>query len=124
MKDVTDDTSNTVFVGQGWLKTSDYRGAVWPGRSNSIFLGGLPDLARGGADVQRVGVGPFAMLQHDRTALPADAALIPWGGPFPQGVLMGMGDGTVRMFPYKMSGVTFGAFLTPTNNEVVELPDT
>ena len=123
MKDVADGTSNTVFVGQGWLSSGDYRSSVLPGRSNSIFLGGIPDLARGGADVPGVGVGPFAKMQPDSTALPAGAALIPWGGPFKQGVLMGMGDGTVRMFPYEMSGVTFGAFLTPTNREVVELPD-
>ena len=45
-----------------------------------------------------------------------------WGGPFPQGALMGMGDGTVRMFPYQMQ--TLGAFLTPNGGEAVVLPDT
>ena len=122
MKDITDGTSNTVFVGQAWLSQADYVAAVWPGRSNSIFLGGIADLARGGTDVRAVGVGPVATFQSDSTALPAGAALIPWGGPFPQGALMVMGDATVRMFPYQMENL--GAFLTPTNGEDVVLPDT
>jgi Protein of unknown function (DUF1559) len=118
-----DGTSFTVFVGQGWISSNDYNKTVIPGQSNSIFLGGVADLARGGMDVQAKGKGPQAVLQRDTEPLPAGAVLIPWGGPFKQGALMGMGDGTVRMFPYAMSGTTFGAFLTPTNGEVVELPD-
>ena len=53
-----------------------------------------------------------------------------WGSSFAQGGLMGMLDGTVRMFPYSMgntgafTGSPLGAFLTPTNGEVVSLPDT
>ncbi len=40
-----------------------------------------------------------------------------WGGPFPQGGLMAMCDGTVRMFPYSMPN--FSAFLTPDGGDAV-----
>ena len=59
-----------------------------------------------------------------------------WGGPFPTGLLAGMGDGTVRMFPYTIpigsaisaTGVeatanTFQCFLTPCGGEACTLPD-
>jgi prepilin-type N-terminal cleavage/methylation domain-containing protein len=45
-----------------------------------------------------------------------------WGGPFPQGGLMGMGDATVRMFPYSIANLPW--FLTPNGGEIVTLPDT
>ena len=44
-----------------------------------------------------------------------------WGGPFPQGSLMCMGDSTVRMFPYSVQNL--GAFLTPDGGEVVVTGD-
>jgi hypothetical protein len=64
----------------------------------------------------------------------ANGAALGWGGPFPQGALMCMGDATVRMFLYSTysggvinDGVStapgLGAFLTPKGGESVVLPD-
>ena len=56
-------------------------------------------------------------IQRDSDKAPV---LGSWGGPFSQGGLMCMGDGTVRMFPYALENVS--AFLTPAGGEVVNLP--
>jgi len=152
MVGITDGTSNTIFAGHGWLvQGTDYGADVHVGRSNTIFVGGAQDTARGSTTQPAAGAAPTppnVVFQRDcpTSAAPTATAIIPWGGPFPQGGLMGMGDGTVRMFPYSMSssnstanvnqsttatntsaGATtgnIGNFLTPSNNETSVLPDT
>ena len=42
-----------------------------------------------------------------------------WGGPFPQGALISLADGSVRMFSYSTNN--FSAFLTPAGGEIVNL---
>jgi len=128
MVGITDGTSNTIFVGDGWENTSNYSTAYIAGYSQVIFTGADGGLCRGGSTVA-AGTIPTAVLARDATVLPggntpgtATVCSNLWGGPFPQGGLMGMGDGTVRMYPYSMTGTTFGAFLTPNNGEVVVLP--
>ncbi len=115
--DITDGTSNTIFVGHGSIDPLLYSGNVAIAQSTDIFKGGDPALAR-----------RSTTNQHDTRG---DASLT-WGGPFPQGALIGMGDGTVRMFPYSMaagvirngSGDTgFARFLTPTGGEAVTIPE-
>jgi prepilin-type N-terminal cleavage/methylation domain-containing protein len=146
----TDGTSNTIFCGHGWLvQGTDYGSDIFAGRSGSIFIGGKQDTARGGPAIAVANaVGPAVAFQRDCpvSANPSATAIIPWGGPFSQGGLMGMGDGTVRMFPYSMSSLAtvnvnqtttptntaftppalnnLGSFLTPSNNETSILPDT
>jgi hypothetical protein len=122
MTSITDGTSNTVFAGQGNISTLDYQKERGVTGSTNIFAGGQAGTMRGGGD-WRPGQAPFASMRRD-AADPPDLGNGGWGGPFPQGTLVGMGDGTVRMFPYAMSGTTFGAFLTPNGDEKVELPDT
>ena len=56
-------------------------------------------------------------LSRDSDKAPAIGS---WGGPLPQGGLMGLGDGTVRLFPYAYQG--FSAFLTPDGNDLAQLP--
>jgi prepilin-type N-terminal cleavage/methylation domain-containing protein len=56
------------------------------------------------------------------TALSTSHPEFCWGGPFPQGGLMGMADATVRMFPYQVANLP--QFLTSNGGEVVTLPDT
>jgi prepilin-type N-terminal cleavage/methylation domain-containing protein len=51
-----------------------------------------------------------------------NGAMYCWGGPFAQGGLMGMGDATVRMFPYSTTNLP--SFLTANGGETVTLPDT
>ena len=58
-----------------------------------------------------------------RTQTTAVAATVQWGGPFSQGALCGLGDGTVRVFPYTMTGAPFGCFLTPNNGDFAQLPE-
>jgi len=124
MVSITDGTSNTIFAGHGSIGTSQYSAtAVFTG-SGAIWTGGTENTARG-SNVSSLTspTAPSTVLQRDPAA--AVGTVIPWGGPFPQGGLMGMGDGTVRMFPYAMTTTgNFGAFLTPNNAEVATLPDT
>ncbi len=81
-------------------------------------MGGTLGTMRSGNDAVN-GMAPLGVtLQRDSANMPAVGS---WRGPFPAGGLMGMGDGTVRTFPYQTA--KFSAFLTPTGGEVVVLPD-
>jgi hypothetical protein len=60
--------------------------------------------------------------QYTTTATTAPNPEYFWGGPFPQGGLMGMADATVRMFPYQTANLPW--FLTSNGGEIVTLPDT
>src|SRR5207253_287980 len=103
MVGVTDGTSNTIIVGHGNIQTGSYGTAVVAGYSNTILTGGTADTARG---------TPSATgFVRDSTS-----ANYSWGGPFPQGALMCMLDGTVRMWTYTGATVTnLIAALTPNN---------
>ena len=119
---ITDGSSNTVMVGHGNIATGQYSNSAGiAGVMIPIFYGGTAGTARGGSITPTAGSGPNVPLARDSATAPSATM---WGGPFPQGGMMGMGDATVRMFPYSMTGATFGAFLTPTNGETVTLPDT
>jgi len=120
---ITDGTSNTIMAGQGSIPVSQWSTSTTPivNCTGSIFTGP----AVGGL-TNRIGATSFVSDLTTGTAVGA------WGGPYPQGGLMGMADATVRMFPYSMgigvvsgvNGTGLSAFLTPSNGEVVTLPDT
>ena len=116
MKDITDGSSNTIFVGHGNIRTTEYNSTANVTMSVNIFIGGTTGTMRAGNNGESNPTG--VTLERDSDKAPTIGS---WGGPFPQGAWMGLGDGTVRMFPYTMQN--FGAFLTPTGNEVVILPD-
>ena len=119
MTGISDGTSNSIFAGHGNIGTGAWSAsALVANQSSSLFTGGLVTTYRGGI-AGTAAVGPNIVLARDSAATTANT----WGSPYAQGALMGMGDGTVRMFPYSMSGVAFGAFLTPNNGEVSTLPD-
>lgn len=119
MTGVTDGTSNTIFVGHGNIQTTTYSNATNAGSTN-IFNGGLATTTRTG----------FTNVRDNTTA-----QTTVWGSPYSQGALMGMGDGTVRMFAYGITATTgitngvatpansFGCFLTPSGGESSTLPD-
>jgi hypothetical protein len=139
---ITDGTSNTILVGHGQIDPRDYSSTdTTAGYTDIIFNGGSRSLCRSNT----------AVVNGRDSSDPASAAGN-WGGPFPQGGLMCMGDGTVRMFPYAISGGTiingtcetkwfegthdfgdgpghfpdptvFAIFLTPAGNEALIIPD-
>ena len=115
---ITDGTSNTIFTGHGNINTTEYKLNQKVTLSTNISLGGTAGTCRSGDNGAANPTG--VTFQRDSDKAPTIGS---WGGPFPQGSLMCMGDATVRMFPYSLSGVTFGAFLTPNNGETVVLPD-
>jgi len=131
MVGVTDGTSNTIFAGHMTIDTNQYNATTVNTTTNQfgpISNGGTSWTARGPA------VGTvWGLHQSDKTATTASAGQLSWGGPFSQGGIMCMGDGTVRLFPYgTFSGTTitsgvgtggFAPFLTPSGNEAVTLPD-
>jgi prepilin-type N-terminal cleavage/methylation domain-containing protein len=116
---ITDGTSNTVLTGHGNIQTTQYSSSTeMAGISVNIATGGTWGTARSGTVS---GTTATAALAADSpTVVPTGLS---WGGPFPQGALIGMADATVRLFGYSLNGATFGAFLTPSGNEVVQLPD-
>jgi prepilin-type N-terminal cleavage/methylation domain-containing protein len=144
MVGVTDGVSNTIFVLDGWMLSGNYSTTTGiANQSDSVFCGGGNGTTRGGT--VNAGFG-----RDQTTNLTTGAAGIAWGGPFPQGALAGMGDGTVRMFPYSMAGAggaagsgfvnasgvavttsggatvnpsSLAAFMTPTGGEAVTIPD-
>ena len=114
---ITDGTSNTIMFGHGNIRTSQYKSKADVTLSSNIFKGGTTGTMRAGGDGLASPKG--VTLQRDSDKAPTVGS---WGGPFPQGALMGMGDATVRMFPYTLKNL--GEFLTPNGGEVVNLPDT
>jgi len=131
MVGITDGTSNTIFAGHGRIDPGQYStSTAAPTWSDTIFIGGS-------AGNTRNLTTPVNARDGGSTATPAWAAG-QWGGPFAQGALMGMGDGTVRLFPYTYTGgaisnttgaagagnTVLGAFLSPAGGEVTILPDT
>jgi prepilin-type N-terminal cleavage/methylation domain-containing protein len=114
---ITDGTSNTIMVGHGNIELTQYLSNSNVTLCSNIFNGGTFGTARAGKNGE---ASPASVtLQRDSKNAPT---LGSWGGPLPQGALMGMGDGTVRLFPYSVNNL--GEFLTPQGNEVVTLPDT
>ncbi len=120
MAGVADGTSNTIFVGHGFIMTTNYSTPSGVPGSSNIFSGGNAATAR-----------TAFVNTRDSTATTTTY----WGSPYSQGALMGMGDGTVRMFSYNITATTtlnagvaspansFGCFLTPSGGESSTLPD-
>ena len=113
---ITDGTSNTILYGHGNIDTNQYALSAGVAFSTNVLTGGTTGTMRSGnAGASSPG---GVTLRRDGPVAPGIGS---WGGPFPQGALMSMGDATVRMFPYSMGNLN--QFLTPTGNEVVVLPD-
>jgi prepilin-type N-terminal cleavage/methylation domain-containing protein len=115
-----DGTSNTIFVGEGNINTTQYNSAADVTLSTNIFTGGTTGTMRSGSNTtkEKPGNPGGVFLQRDSDNAPGIGS---WGGPLPQGGLMALGDGTVRIFPYNMQA--FSAFLTPDGNDQAVLPD-
>jgi len=115
---IVDGSSNTIMCGHGNINNTSYSSSTGVTGSAGIHLGGTVNTARGGPAGPS---NPSVTFARDSGANPTTSTG-GWGSPFAQGGLMAMGDATVRMFPYQMTGTTFGAFLTPVGSETVTLP--
>ena len=112
---ITDGTSNTIMAGHGNIDLEQYMAQSKVTLCSNIFNGGTFGTARAGKN----GIAsPAGVTLHRDTKKAPDAGS--WGGPFPQGALMSMCDGTVRMFPYDLNNL--GEFLTPNGGEAVIIP--
>ena len=86
---ITDGTSNTILLGHAYVQTSEYQSTTpAPPSLQPIFIGG--SLATGR---NTLGDNATDWLQ-DGTAVTSNQ----WGSPMPEGGLMAMCDGTVRIF--------------------------
>jgi hypothetical protein len=132
MVSITDGSSNTIFCGHGQVAQGNYSLAHVPNAANTINAGASSIADYGTvrgclSGALTAASGPATNLGRDPNGTSQTANA--WGGPFSQGALMGLGDGTVRMFPYTMlttaspANNCFGSFLTPNNGEVVVIPD-
>ena len=115
MAGIMDGTSNTIFAGHGNISVPQYSLAANVAMSSNIFMGGTDGTMRAGNNGRANPTG--VSLLRDSPNLPQVGS---WGGPFPVGGLMAMGDGAVRIFPYNTNN--FGAFLTPNGGEQVFVP--
>ncbi|HZZ80370.1 MAG TPA: DUF1559 domain-containing protein [Gemmataceae bacterium] len=116
LMDITDGTSHTILVGHGSIDKRQYTSEADVTLCSNIFTGGTAGTMRSGDNGRTNPTG--VTLQRDADEAPTIGS---WGGPFPQGALMCLADGTVRMFPYATEN--FSAFLTPTGGENVIMPD-
>jgi len=116
MVGITDGTSNTIFAGHanidkpyGNVATNTQTATT---QTSNIYYAGLSGTGR-------------CYTTETTTTHSQDATtggLLNWGGPFVQGSLMCMGDGTVRLFPYTGYAQLTG-LLTPTAGDSAILPD-
>jgi len=114
---ITDGTSNTILVGHGTIDKPYTPSNYATTQSGLIAIAGTTGTGR-------VSVAPTVTATTHAQDAAVSTALATWGGPFVQGSLQCMADGTVRLFPY--TGASFPNlyfFLTPTGADTVALPD-
>ena len=109
---ITDGTSNTIVVGHGQINPDDYASPdTIAGFTDIIFNGGSPGLCR-----------PNRTVVNSRDASNPPSAAGNWGGPFAEGSLMCLLDGTVRFFPYTITGGTIVNGMGPPCNGCGDVP--
>jgi prepilin-type N-terminal cleavage/methylation domain-containing protein len=113
---ITDGTSNTVLLGHGNIDVKQYTDNANVTMSTNIFMGGTTGTMRSGKNGATSPGG--VTLQQDSKNAPGIGS---WGGPFPQGGLIALADGSVHLFPYTTKN--FSDFLTPAGGEVVQFPN-
>jgi prepilin-type N-terminal cleavage/methylation domain-containing protein len=134
---ISDGTSNTIFCGHAYIAVSDYE-ITTPAASTKypIFQGGTLATARSGTGAVAT-TATVSTPTSANGAVPVGSTTITtvgtwlqdgtnatsnqWGSPLPDGGLMAMCDGTVRLFPYSLPLTNF---LTPNDGNTVTLPDT
>jgi prepilin-type N-terminal cleavage/methylation domain-containing protein len=125
---IPDGTSNTVLVGHGNIAPVQYSALNSVLGSANIYMGGSQNTARSCSAALATGnpaktpasiTGSNVNIKLNRDgAITVDQGA--WGGPFAQGALFCLADGTVRLFPY---ATILGPFLTPTGSEIANMAD-
>lgn len=112
---IVDGTSNVLFAGHGYIATAHYTRQD----GTTEWFRGI--MNAGERNTARTAAGSSLLsFQRDGTANTGDV----WGGPFPQGALFVMADGTVRLFPYSVVGSGgLAKFLDPDDGAPVQLPN-
>lgn len=115
---IIDGTSNTIMLGHGNINTTQYKSAADVTLCINIYSGGTAGTARAGdATKQNKRDDPGGVtLQRDNDKAPGIGS---WGGPFPQGALFALCDGSVRMTSYSFGQLN--RMLTPDGGEVIML---
>jgi prepilin-type N-terminal cleavage/methylation domain-containing protein len=107
---IGDGTSNTIFVGHGYVALADYP------LTNPVVGTRLPIFNGGQLATGRNGTGDPTTWRRDAAVATSNQ----WGSPMSEGGLMGMADGTVRMFPYTTNLLNY---LLPSDGSAVTMPD-
>jgi prepilin-type N-terminal cleavage/methylation domain-containing protein len=97
-------TSNTVYVGEGYMNPNEYRRTHASNWEENIYSGGYGGTGRGSTEIRR---DDITVGHGDR-----------WGSPHPAGAQFQMLDGSVRTINYGLSGTTpFFRALRWNNNQ-------
>ncbi len=114
LQTIQDGVSNTIFFGHRMIKVGSYANTVGDDETFSPILFG----GDAGTGIQRNDGSTTALFKRDEagTLGPNDEF---WGGPYVQGALFAIGDGTVRMIPY---GTNLSPFLKPNDGLAVTFP--
>ena len=115
LQTIPDGSSNTVLYGPRWMAIGSYPLTVGDDEVFSpIFWGGDAGTGiqqnDGALSTQFKRDAPGTMTGNDEF----------WGGPFPQGGLFGIADGTVRLIPY---GTNLSPFIKANDNSSVAFPN-
>jgi hypothetical protein len=117
---IPDGSSNTIFLGHKYMSTVDYTKTV----GDTDYLGPIFESGDEGTGIQQVDGNSTDEFKRDSPipsggCTPSSACEI-WGGPFPQGGLFAVADGTVRLIRY---GTDLSRFLFPNDGFAVTFPD-
>jgi len=121
LQGIRDGSSQTVVAGHGYIAVNDYpNDNASPNSPNpalyGIWISGTEGTARSYGAATATSNSNFI---RDGTQATTNGW---WGSSFPQGALMVMGDGTVHLFPYNVTGGFF-PFLSPQGREIATVPE-
>jgi prepilin-type N-terminal cleavage/methylation domain-containing protein len=97
--------SNTIYVGEGYLSTNEYRHNSSDNWEECIYSGAYGGTGRGGTTNDGDINNSLTRLQKDNNTQGQDNI---WGGPHTAGALFLFGDGSVRTVPFSMNNQGVG----------------
>jgi len=119
---IKDGTSNTILVGGKAVSIPDLLSDDANDWDDSIVLGGYGGNGRLGNNVSSndaAGVASFYLVRDNSNDDPPQAEH--FGGPFPEGVLFVLCDGSVRAISYSVAPIQLRNALNPQDGQVLSL---